>query len=77
MSTAKTAADGHHHAHHFQSAEHEYNASKFGTWTFLVTEILMFGGLFVGYIIYHGKYPAMFHAGSTFLDWKLGAFNTV
>ncbi|HMN69618.1 MAG TPA: cytochrome c oxidase subunit 3 family protein, partial [Bdellovibrionales bacterium] len=68
---------GHHHAHHFESAEHEYETSKFGMWTFLVTEIMMFGGLFVGYIIYHGMYPAMFHAGSKFLDWKLGALNTV
>ena len=77
MSTASTHAQGHHHAHHFESAEAEYNASKLGTWTFLATEILMFGGLFVGYIIFHGRYPEMFHAGSTFLDWKLGALNTI
>src|SRR5579871_2009664 len=78
MSTASHATPGkHHHAHHFQSAEHEYNTSKFGLWTFLVTEIMMFGGLFVGYILFHEKYPAMFHAGSTFLDWRLGALNTV
>jgi cytochrome c oxidase subunit 3 len=79
MSTASTHTDSkvHHHAHHFESAEHEYNAAKFGTWTFLVTEILMFGGLFVGYILYHEKYSKMFHAGSTFLDWRLGALNTI
>ena len=76
MSTVKTSHE-HHHAHHFNSAEHEYSAAKLGTWTFLVTEILMFGGLFVGYILYHGKYPEMFHVGSKFLDWKLGALNTV
>lgn len=79
MSTANhVAASGkHHHAHHYDSAEHEYNASKFGTWLFLVTEILMFGGLFVGYILYHEKFHAMFHYGSTFLNWRLGAVNTV
>jgi cytochrome c oxidase subunit 3 len=78
MSTVSTSSSHrHHHAHHFDSAEHEYNTAKFGTWVFLVTEILMFGGLFVGYIIYHGKYHQMFHAGSTFLDWRLGALNTV
>lgn len=77
MSTVSHAPGEHHHAHHFNSAEHEYDAAKFGTWTFLVTEILMFGGLFVGYVIFHSKFPAMFHAGSTFLDWKLGALNTV
>jgi len=79
MSTVNTAAGSHHHhhAHHYESAEAEYEASKFGTWTFLITEILMFGGLFVGYILYHEKFPEMFHAGSKFLDWKLGALNTV
>jgi cytochrome c oxidase subunit 3 len=66
-----------HHAHHFESAEHEYDATKFGTWTFLLTEMLMFGGLFVGYILFHEKYPEMFHAGSRFLDWRLGSLNTV
>lgn len=77
MSTVSHAAGEHHHAHHFESAEHEYQAAKFGTWAFLATEILMFGGLFVGYVLFHTKYPAMFHAGSTFLDWKLGALNTI
>jgi cytochrome c oxidase subunit 3 len=78
MSTGNSVAAGHqhHHAHHYDSAEHEYNSSKFGTWVFLVTEILMFGGLFVGYIIYHEKYHEMFHVGSTFLNWHLGALNT-
>ena len=79
MSTVSQAhAPGeHHHAHHFDSAEHEYAAAKFGTWAFLATEILMFGGLFVAYVIFHSKFPEMFHAGSTFLDWKLGALNTI
>lgn len=81
MSTANTHAEsqahGHQHAHHFTSAEHQYSAAKFGTWTFLVTEILMFGGLFVGYILYHEKYSPMFHAASKFLDWRLGSLNTV
>ena len=66
----------HHHAHHFESAEHEFESSKLGVWIFLCTEILMFGGLFVGYILYSGKYPEVFAAGSKFLDWKLGAINT-
>lgn len=79
MSTVNHAAapGEHHHAHHFDSAEHEYNSSKFGTWVFLVTEICMFGGLFVGYILFHEKFHDMFHAGSTFLNWRLGALNTV
>ncbi len=66
----------HHHAHHFDSAEHEFESSKFGIWVFLCTEILMFGGLFVGYLIYSSKYPEIFEAGAKFLDWRLGAINT-
>ncbi len=65
------------HAHHFDSAEHEFESSKFGIWVFLCTEILMFGGLFVGYFIYSSKYPEVFEAGAKFLDWRLGAINTV
>lgn len=77
MSTAKTGSHEHHHAHHFDSAEHEYQASKQGIWLFLCTEILMFGALFVGYAIYKTIYPEVFHAGSQFVDWRWGATNTV
>jgi cytochrome c oxidase subunit III len=80
MSIANTNSSGeyhHHTAHHFESADAEYNASKFGLWLFLCTELLMFGGLFVGYVIYHGRYPEIFHTGAKFLDWRLGALNTV
>lgn len=76
MSTVKSAGV-HHHAHHYDSAEHEYQTTKFGTWAFLVTEILMFGGLFVGYILFHEKFHDTFHTGSTFLNWRMGALNTV
>ncbi|TGK11892.1 cytochrome c oxidase subunit 3 family protein [Leptospira fletcheri] len=75
MSTANHA--GFHHAHHFESAEHQYQSSKQGIWLFLVTEILMFGGLFVAYSIYHSLYPQIFHAGSKQLSITLGAVNTV
>ena len=64
-------------AHHFESAEQEESACKLGMWLFLCTEILMFGGLFVGYVIYKRMYPDIFLQGATFLDWKLGALNTV
>ena len=59
MSTANhpEAHGKHQHAHHFDSAEHEYATTKQGVWAFLVTEVLMFGGLFVAYIIFHHIYP--------------------
>lgn len=78
MSTGNHSATGRHqYAHHFRSELHEFLSSKEGIWLFMVTEILMFGGLFVGYFIMHGNYPAMFAEGASFLDWRMGAFNTV
>jgi cytochrome c oxidase subunit 3 len=78
MSTAKhDAHSGHHHAHHFENAEHEYETSKQGVWLFLATEVLMFGGLFVGYLYFHHIYPEVFRIGSKFTDWRMGSANTV
>jgi cytochrome c oxidase subunit 3 len=57
--------------------DHQFDSAKLGVWLFLCTEVLMFGGLFVGYIIYHNLYPEMFAEGASHLDWRLGATNTV
>lgn len=63
--------------HHFDSAEQAFESSKLGLWLFLVTEILLFGGLFVIYITYRALYPEMFHEASHHLNKVLGAVNTV
>ena len=65
------------HAHHFVSANHQYSAAKEGIWLFMTTEIVMFGGLFVAYIIFRNLYPEVFAEGASYLNWKLGATNTV
>ncbi|MCY4321387.1 MAG: cytochrome c oxidase subunit 3 family protein [Bdellovibrionaceae bacterium] len=64
-------------AHHFDNYEQQVRAEKLGMWLFLATEILMFGGLFVAYLIYSREYPIIFKAGAEFLDWKKGAINTI
>jgi len=64
-------------AHHFKNPEQAYQASKLGLWLFLVTEVLLFGGLFVTYIMMRGKYPETFAAAHHFLNKPLGAVNTV
>jgi len=46
-------------------------------WLFLATEILMFGGLFVGFGLMQGVYPEAWVAGHHHLDRVLGAVNTV
>jgi cytochrome c oxidase subunit III len=66
----------HHVAHHFDTAEQEFDAAKIGMWAFLATEVLMFGGLFVAYIVFRIWYPEMFAEASSHLNWKLGALNT-
>ena len=63
--------------HHFHSAEEAFESSKLGLWLFLVTEILLFGGLFVVYIIYRAMYPEMFHEASHHLNRILGFINTL
>ena len=78
MSTgSEIIVGGHKVPHHYSSAEQEFQASKLGIWLFLATEILMFGGLFVGYIIFHNLYPEMFAEGAKYLDWRLGGLNTI
>jgi cytochrome c oxidase subunit 3 len=63
--------------HHFVSAQQQFEASKLGMWLFLVTEILLFGGMFVAYAIYRAWYPELFEAASLQLDTVMGALNTV
>ena len=35
--------------HHFQDLEVQSQAARLGMWLFLATEILLFGGLFIGF----------------------------
>lgn len=63
--------------HHFEDLEQQFESSALGMWTFLITEILFFGGLFAGYLLYRFKYPEAFALGSHELDITLGTINTV
>ena len=58
---ADAAHDDHHDhgefiAHHFDSAEQQFDSGKLGIWLFLVTEVLFFSGLFVAYTLYPVSY---------------------
>lgn len=64
-------------ASHYRDEKHQYASNKEGIWLFMVTEILMFGGLFVGYVIFHSIYPEMFAEGAESLNWKMGFVNTL
>jgi cytochrome c oxidase subunit 3 len=64
-------------AHHFADREQQYETARLGMWTFLITEVMMFGGLFLGYVVYRAMYMPAFAAASHHLDIRLGGLNTV
>src|SRR3954471_21894281 len=76
MATAFTGLPEHHVAHHFDSADQEFDSAKTGMWLFLASEIMMFGGLFVGALVFLTLHPVAFQEGSHHLDWRMGAINT-
>jgi len=63
-------------AHHFDSAQQQFHAGKLGMWIFLLTEVLLFGGLFCAYAVYRAIHPEIFLYAQQFLDKNLGAVNT-
>ena len=63
-------------AHQFEDIEQQRDAGRLGMWTFLVTEILFFGGMFTAYIIYRVLHLASFIQGSHNLKVLYGATNT-
>jgi cytochrome c oxidase subunit III len=52
-------------------------AATLGIWTFLATEVLLFGGLFTAYVIFRIKYPQMFYEDHLKLNRIMGAVNTI
>ncbi len=64
-------------AHHFESAQQQFDAGKLGMWLFLVTEVLFFSGLFVAYAVYRRAHPEVFVEAHHYLNTTLGAFNTI
>ena len=62
--------------HHFSDAEQQAETAKLGMWIFLLTEVLLFGGLFAFYTIYRAWHPEMFYEAHKYLNVTLGATNT-
>src|ERR1700736_6549310 len=65
------------HQHHFATMEQQFDTSKLGMWLFLATEVLLFGGLFVGFGLMQSRYPREFVEAHEHLQRSLGALNTV
>lgn len=62
--------------HHFDNLEQQYESATLGMWTFLLTEIMFFGGMFAGYTICRFLYPQAYASTSQFMNIRLGATNT-
>jgi cytochrome c oxidase subunit III len=71
--------EGHdpHQQHHFATMEQQFDTSKIGMWLFLATEVLLFGGLFVGFGLMQSRYPQEFIEAHEHLQRPYGALNTV
>ncbi|MGE3269994.1 MAG: cytochrome c oxidase subunit 3 [Chloroflexota bacterium] len=63
-------------AEQFDSLEQQHHAATLGMWIFLVTEIMLFGGMFTGYAVYRTLYAEGFAEGSRHMDLVLGGVNT-
>ena len=62
--------------HQFEDRHQQKEAATLGMWTFLATEVLFFGGLFLGYTVYRHLWSEEFRQGALNLKWFLGAINT-
>jgi cytochrome c oxidase subunit 3 len=51
--------------------------AKLGMWLFILSELILFGGMFILYSVYRYKNPVDFHHASRELDVILGTLNTL
>lgn len=64
-------------AHQFEDRAQQNESYIVGMWTFLVTEIMFFGALFLAYAVYRSQYPTEVTAASQELSVGLGFVNTL
>lgn len=60
----------------YVSVRHRDQTAELGMWVFLATEVLLFGGLILGYFVYRHNYPAAFAAASRHTEIAIGTANT-
>lgn len=62
--------------HQFEDIDQQNETYAIGMWSFLVTEIMFFGALFLTYCLFRWKYPLDFYRAHEELDTFKGALNT-
>jgi cytochrome c oxidase subunit 3 len=80
--TPQSSTEVHHHppSHlksYFVSSEQQFDAAKLGMWIFLITEMLLFSGMFVAYTVYRSQHPVAFSEASHTLNRVMGGGNTL
>ena len=60
----------------FASTPHRDETAELGMWVFIATEILLFGGLLLGYFVYRHAYSPAFAEASRHTDILIGTANT-
>lgn len=61
----------------FEDYNQQQDSYVIGMWTFLVTEIMFFGGLVLAYCVYRYAYQPQFYLIHEDLDWVKGMINTI
>jgi cytochrome c oxidase subunit 3 len=62
--------------HQFADLTQQKETSTLGIWTFLVSEVMLFGSLMMAYTVYRLAYPTAFTTASQHTDMLLGTLNT-
>ena len=60
----------------FETVEQQRHAAELGMWGWLVTELLLFGGLFVSAVVLHYMHPDDVRAAASHLKLWIGATNS-
>ncbi len=63
-------------AEQFDDLAQQREAATLGMWTFLATEVLFFGAMFLSYIVYRHSYPQAFAEASHHTLVTFGTINT-
>jgi len=82
MENAAVAGSGHHMIEQrlsvqFEDLDQQNESYIVGMWSFLVTEVMFFGALFLAYTLYRVMYFNTYLEAHHFLDVKLGTLNTL
>jgi len=63
--------------HEVQGWQDDFYGGKLGFWLFMLTEVMMFGGMFLSLAYYNHLHPEEFLVASSHLNRLLGGINTV